>query len=274
MPPFFRLKLSKLLSIFAVVAAGTLSTQPVLGANFLRQSALLGTASVCEIEASFVALARAARSAGVVPFRLLPIKPSTLAALEGKAYDPETGASFGVTGRFMFMLTSLRLLTYNFAGKKVLSVANGESRLTQFLNLYFGSTGTVATALDLFSKPYLDWGANYVQGDAFNMKEIASQSQDLTIAGWFLDYFLARTIPGTEVGDNHKRMLEALTDEVIRVTKDGGDIRFGLMTLRLPRNDSLDWIIQRARANPRVQDARVYFSLPSSVLIIRLKEGG
>ena len=106
------------------------------------------------------------------PLKVIPLSPDTYAKISGEAHDPETGITYARTGRFFTTLSSLGLLTYDFREKQVLNIANGESRLPQFLNFLYGKTGTVATALDLFTRPpFPAWGC------------VFRHSQNLSLSG-------------------------------------------------------------------------------------------
>jgi SAM-dependent methyltransferase len=103
-------------------------------------------------------------------------------------------------------LTNLRLLNYDFSGKKVVDVGAGYSRFAQLVDALYRGTGTEAVALDKQIQPH---GRNSVKADATEMP-FKEDHFDLVVSSWAYTYW-----HGSKMG------IDAL-DEMIRVSKGGG----------------------------------------------------
>lgn len=212
---------------------------------------------VSDVESTFVALAKGVQFLTLAPpAKLLNLEPENYAALTGRVYDPITGQYFVITGRYLTALSSLGLLNYDFRNKQIANVASGSSRLGQGVNVAYSGTGTVVTSVDLYSNGvhFVKGKSNFVKGSAFDIP-LPNQSQDLSISHWFLDYL--------HLDDGVKFL-----NEMVRITKDGGEIRVGALS---PLKDA-DELRAELLKNPRVESVEGVKSLPTGHIRVKLKE--
>ncbi|MBI2608821.1 MAG: class I SAM-dependent methyltransferase, partial [Deltaproteobacteria bacterium] len=144
------------------------------------------------------------------------------------------GVPFAQTRRgVLTYLMSLHLWKYNFEGKKILDVGSGKSRFAQIVNAVYGKTGTRVVPIDKFIKPK---GSTAMMADALQMP-FGDREFDLTISNWLFPYFI-----GTE---NEAQFL----DEVIRVTKLGGELRLTYACSQ----DIMESIIPYLKKHPAIE---------------------
>ena len=184
--------------------------------------------------------------------------------LSGNVYDPLTEQFFARTPRGLrYVFTHLNLSPAELEGIRILFVGNGYSRAPQLINILFGSTGTVATALDLYTKGplYLRWKTNAVKESALEMKSIADKSQQLTVSTWFMDYFMPKKLGEASEAETIKARLRKLLDELLRVTAVGGEIRFTLASKSLPKTivngEGYHYTLDYLRRNKAVKSVTV-----------------
>jgi|GEM_PF-4468095 len=157
------------------------------------------------------------------------------------------------TGRgVMNYLSNLRLLNYDFTGKKILDVGSGHSRFAQVVDGIYRATGTQATALDKQVQPA---GRNSVKADATNMP-FKDGEFDLVVSSWAYTYWHE-----TKVGFN-------ALNEMIRVAKPAGEIR-----LRVLRSSTEALTDEYLANHPNVESFsyQVIPALTEKLLVIKLK---
>ncbi|MDO8527586.1 MAG: class I SAM-dependent methyltransferase [Deltaproteobacteria bacterium] len=149
---------------------------------------------------------------------------NALAHLENKLLYPIDSLMYNLTGPFRkdwqsvistrrppsTCIEQLHLDYYDFSNKKILDVACGRSRFAQFINLFYGDTGTLAVALDknIKHKPPLR-----IKGNAYKLP-FQEPCFDLVTCNFLLHHF------------SFGRQLMFI-EEMVRVTKPGGQIHIG-----------------------------------------------
>lgn len=149
-------------------------------------------------------------------------------------------------------LLNLRLMNYDFTGKRILDVGSGYSRFGQVIDGIYGATGTEAHSIDKQVKPY---GRHSVKGDALALP-FPDAHFDLVVSSWAFTYWY-----------DQKDGFTAL-DEMIRVTQPAGEIR-----LRVYRPTEHDLTIDYLNHHPMVKSYRYLRNaafLTEKVLVIEL----
>lgn len=242
----------------------------------VRSLCFLAGAALCEVESQVKdVFIRPLRKAWLRPYlEGLKIIPKWLSDRLGSVrWDKQRGMHFDMTGRGgLIHLAALRLLNYDFRGKAVADIASGDSRFTQFINFIYGSTGAVASAVDLHSRgPLPGWKSRFQVGDAFDIP-LSSKSQDLTTSSWFLEYFLPHNFLDGERGDHQKQKIRQLLNEMIRITKPGGEVRLG-KALNASRNDGYRYAVEHLATHKRVSHVEEKSPIPKTGLLrVLLKE--
>lgn len=160
-----------------------------------------------------------------------------------------------VTGRGVLnYLLNLRLVGYDFAGKRILDVGSGYSRFAQVIDLIYRKTETEAYSIDKKVKPR---GRHSVKGDALDLP-FDDGFFDLVVSSWAFIYWYEHT-------DGFLAL-----NQMLRVAGPGGQIR-----LRVYRPTDRDLTIDYLAHHPAVQGFRYLRNaafLTERVLVIDLKE--
>jgi len=137
-------------------------------------------------------------------------------------------------------LLHLRLLSYDFSGKRVLDVGANRNGFAPVVNWLYGRTGTRVVSVDRYSTPF----SPGVVADAADLP-LAGRSFDLTLSNWMLPYFW-----GT--GREYR-----ILSEMMRVTREGGEIHFST-SAGLDSGEVVAWL----RSHPRVAEVRTPWLSP------------
>lgn len=182
-----------------------------------RKTALLSLGLLAELEA---------------PAMALPDRLATLARELGSAGN---GTWTTRRGPIRY-LAGLRLWNVDLRNQRILDVGAGKSRFCQCVNGIYGSTGTLATPIDLSVRPKSRFGQ---RADARNLP-FPNDSYDLVLNSWMLAYDFD--------GPGGQRVL----DEMLRVAKPGATIRVGYFY-----QTDLTPTLERLAGHPEVAHARV-----------------
>jgi len=147
-------------------------------------------------------------------------------------------------------LISLGLTDYDFSGKAVLDVGSARNRLAQLVNLVYGRTGAVAHALDKMVTPK---GKHGIKGDAMAMP-YSEDSFDLVTSNRLLEHYYL-----TEEAYQ-------IIDEMIRVCRPGGEIRFSL-----EKSMNLSKLIDGLEGHPALESIAVIQSGLAGTQYVKLK---
>ncbi len=148
-------------------------------------------------------------------------------------------------------LLNLHLFGYDFSGKKILDVASGKSQFTTVVNQVYGDTGTLAVALDYFAERGYE-GDIYTRGDAYQLP-FRDSTFDLTTSSWFLNNVWTDILPSGDMA------LLTAVDEMIRVTKPGGQVRFVMSLFNL--NSAVDNLNRFLENHPRIEKFSLFLPL-------------
>lgn len=141
----------------------------------------------------------------------------------------------------------LGLADADLADKDILDVGAGYSPFANLVNFWYGGTGTRARAMDSTLPRHL-------ADDAEAMTSVENESIDLLVSNWALTYYFSAS-----PGEREKVIEEnnALLDELIRVTRPRGQIRFNVLPALDPESILRNAALQHLARYPRVREARI-----------------
>ncbi len=155
------------------------------------------------------------------------------------------GGMFKLTGRGpLTYLTSLGLWGHDLSGKKVLDVGCGASLFALCANIAYADTGALVASMDLIIPPLSPLG---VRGDCMQAK-FNDGTFDLIVSNWLFPH-LQSFSEATK-----------FIDEMLRMTKPGGEIRIGLAPHFAPHPKSF-WLTY-LKEHPAVADVDFSPGLP------------
>ncbi len=148
---------------------------------------------------------------------------------------------------------------------RIADVGAGRSNFGAVMNSLESQTGTHVVSIDHANLDGAVPGSDFVQGDVLDLP-LESERCDLTVSRALISYFLPLTSYGwteRKIGRLHKALFE-----MIRITRDGGEVRFTFSAYR-----HADMLVDILLEHPRVESTTMKSGPNESmIMVVRLKD--